>query len=264
MKTPGIAERLLAPSAFTPKTPWRAWPAFLISLLLAGILLIIALRAMTHSYWMLLQDQPDGLSQLGLPARETAQVLGLEVGAIISQLIFLGLLFLLSLWKGGRPAGVMALGRPPISFWKAGLICATATGALLSVDHAVHWVFPFPDWSEYWENELRIVSSSYWPLLFASAVLCAPLIEELWFRGFLFSAFIKSDYGLALTALLTGLLWTVLHIGYPLQTLAVIFIDSLVLSALIWKYGSVWLCIAVHALLNGAFLIQLSWYNYPG
>jgi len=85
--------------------------------------------------------------------------------------------------------------------------------------------------------------------LFLALLVSAPIVEELLFRGYFFSGWI-SKIGFWGTALLTSFLFSVMHLQYGWVALASVFAMGLVLTALRWKTGSVYPCVALHMILN--------------
>lgn len=93
-------------------------------------------------------------------------------------------------------------------------------------------------------------------LVFVALVILPPLIEELLFRGFLWSG-LKTKLPVIAAALVASLLFAAPHLqlgsGQPLLWAA--FIDTFILSmVLIYvrvKSGSLWAAIGLHALKNG-------------
>jgi len=93
-------------------------------------------------------------------------------------------------------------------------------------------------------------------LTFLSLVILPPLVEEIMFRGVLFSGLKRSRLGVVGAALLTSLLFAAPHLlessGSGLLWIAGIdtFVLSLVLCYLRQKTGRLWAGIGVHALKN--------------
>ncbi|MBW7906287.1 MAG: CPBP family intramembrane metalloprotease [Phycisphaerae bacterium] len=85
--------------------------------------------------------------------------------------------------------------------------------------------------------------------LFAQAVLVAPLVEELFFRGLLLEAALRylrrPGVAIATSAVLFGLV----HYGVPMSVLPLTAM-GLALGYLRVRYGSLGMCIAVHVLFN--------------
>jgi membrane protease YdiL (CAAX protease family) len=81
------------------------------------------------------------------------------------------------------------------------------------------------------------------------AVCVAPVVEELWFRGWLWTG-LRESWGLLPTALLTSVLWIAMHIGLPITTLAVLLPVAAVLAFARHLGQSVRAPIALHAIYN--------------
>ncbi|WP_323845665.1 type II CAAX endopeptidase family protein [Microbulbifer magnicolonia] len=82
-------------------------------------------------------------------------------------------------------------------------------------------------------------------------VMAAPLLEELVFRGYLFSAWRRTRLGFSGTLLLTSALFTLLHWGqYHWVQLGSIFVLALILGLAREKSGSVLLPMLLHLLNN--------------
>ncbi|HBO87188.1 MAG TPA: hypothetical protein DD620_00360 [Verrucomicrobia bacterium] len=89
----------------------------------------------------------------------------------------------------------------------------------------------------------------------ATAILIAPLYEEILFRGILFPKIIQKT-GLINALIITSLLFAALHFHIP--ALLPLFALSTLLSLVYWWSGSLWNCIVIHMLFNAgsiAFLI---------
>lgn len=78
----------------------------------------------------------------------------------------------------------------------------------------------------------------------------APLAEELFFRGFMFSG-LASRMGVWAAALVTGAVFGVIHLsGSPLLGVLVLSVFGVGLCLLYWKTGSLVPCLALHAAHN--------------
>jgi len=104
------------------------------------------------------------------------------------------------------------------------------------------------------ENDLIVESykTSVWPALFwINAVILAPVLEEIFFRGFIFVSFRRSKLKVAGTIVITSSIWTLLHIGqYDIYDLFSVFIFGLVLGMLRQKTDSLWSPVIVHSVYN--------------
>lgn len=89
-------------------------------------------------------------------------------------------------------------------------------------------------------------------------IICAPILEELIFRGYFFKAWRHTRLGLSGTLLLTSLLFTGLHAGqYGWSILAMLFTFSIILGLAREKSGSVWVPIIIHALNNSVAAVTV-------
>jgi membrane protease YdiL (CAAX protease family) len=92
-----------------------------------------------------------------------------------------------------------------------------------------------------------------------SVIFGAPLVEELVFRGGMFSALLKSGVGKIPTVLVTSLLWAVLHaFGDPPLFVFLIFGMGVLLGILLLRFGSLWVTIACHCVWNGLVMLTLT------
>lgn len=94
----------------------------------------------------------------------------------------------------------------------------------------------------------------------ALVIPAAALSEELFFRGFMFGTIRNMGLSLWPAALITSLVWALLHLaGGNLGVVAILAAFGLVLAWLYERSGSLWVPIAAHALNNTiAFLVLLS------
>ncbi len=82
------------------------------------------------------------------------------------------------------------------------------------------------------------------------AVVLAPIVEEVFFRGFVFTA-MRSKLNVAWAALISGVMFGAVHaFGSPWQFLVPLSLLGVVLCLIYWKTGSLYPCIALHALNN--------------
>jgi membrane protease YdiL (CAAX protease family) len=87
-----------------------------------------------------------------------------------------------------------------------------------------------------------------------TTIVIAPILEEFIFRGFLFSQ-LRITLGNWGAIILSSLAWTSLHFQYELKILFVLFVLGLFLGFLRWKYNSLFLVMALHAVNNLVALI---------
>lgn len=94
------------------------------------------------------------------------------------------------------------------------------------------------------------------PLLWVAMVVMAPLSEELFFRGFLFAGLRQSWFSDLGAILLTSLAWASSHLQNDDFDRAQMFLFGFLLGVVRVRTGSLWSCIAMHALLNLAATLQ--------
>jgi membrane protease YdiL (CAAX protease family) len=89
------------------------------------------------------------------------------------------------------------------------------------------------------------LSSPWW--LLAAGILVAPVVEELFFRGFVFAG-LRGRYGWPKAALVSSALFAVIH----LQPLAIppVFIMGTIFAILYQRSGSLWPAILMHLATN--------------
>ena len=100
------------------------------------------------------------------------------------------------------------------------------------------------------EEFIKLMQATPFVLNFLMVVIGAPIVEELLFRGFLFSQLKTTKLGINGSIILTSLIWTSIHLQYDLFLLIPIFLLGLFLGYLMHKYNSLYLVIIVHAVHN--------------
>ena len=113
------------------------------------------------------------------------------------------------------------------------------------------------------EEFIKLMQATPFVLNFLMVVIGAPIVEELLFRGFLFSQLKTTKLGINGSIILTSLIWTSIHLQYDLFLLIPIFLIGLLLGYLMHKYNSLYLVIIVHAVHNlQATLFVEFFYDY--
>ena len=175
----------------------------------------------------------------------SALVLG---GSVAAQLLATLLLLWATRWRHGRMADTLAL-RAPIGGTRTYLWAVPAFVVFGALSGAIlQWLSPEANLSDT-QVMLKLAQSQSWWLFGLVAVVGAPLYEELMFRGFLFSALARTSLGFIGTAIITSVLWALIH-GYSVQGVGAIFALGLALSAILWRTGSTRVTIACHSAYN--------------
>ena len=86
--------------------------------------------------------------------------------------------------------------------------------------------------------------------LFFALTLFAPLFEELFFRGFLFSGLEAVGARNWVPAVITAALWSMLHLQYDLYGIVSIFVMGLLLAAARRSTDSILPCLVMHSAAN--------------
>jgi membrane protease YdiL (CAAX protease family) len=111
-----------------------------------------------------------------------------------------------------------------------------------------------PDWM------IETYAAAQMPiLLWLTLIVAAPVGEELLFRGFLFPGLGRSRLGPIGAAIISSLLWACLHLQYDWYGISSIFLGGLVLAAARRSSGSLYPCIAMHAVMNLVATLELLW-----
>ncbi len=94
------------------------------------------------------------------------------------------------------------------------------------------------------------------PFLWLAFIVIAPIVEELFSRGFLFKGIERSKIGPAGAVLITSLLWSVMHIQYDVYSVISLFIGGLLLGLARVKSNSIYPPIVMHILQNTIAIIE--------
>jgi len=101
-------------------------------------------------------------------------------------------------------------------------------------------------------------TTDYFVSGFIVLVICAPILEEMFFRGFLFKGWQASKLGAVGAIILTSILFTVVHAQqYDISILAFLLIFSFILGIARYQSGSLYLPIYLHFLNNLYSTIEL-------
>ena len=87
-------------------------------------------------------------------------------------------------------------------------------------------------------------------ILWLALIVAAPLFEELFFRGFIYSGLSVSVTGPIGAIFITSLVWAIIHGQYDLYEISIIFFMGIILGTARWKTGSLLLPIGLHAFCN--------------
>ncbi len=154
--------------------------------------------------------------------------------------------------------------------WRTGVIAVIAAGASYYLITAVYASLLNLSGNDKLPKELG-VSSSTAALVGATVFVCviAPIVEEFFFRGFVFGALRQMrirvagrDLGTWVAAIITGILFGLAHTGSAsAQYLVPLGFLGFVLCLVRWRTGSLYPCMALHSINNSVALGygQLHW-----
>ncbi len=182
--------------------------------------------------------------------RIVALILG---GSLVAQAVATLLLLWSAKWRGGRAVDTLSLGKPigGSSAYLWAVPAFVVFGAVAGI--VVQWLSPKANLADT-QMMLKFAHSPIWWLLGLVAIVGAPIYEELTFRGFLFSALARTSLGVVGTAVITSVLWALIH-GYSVAGVSTIFMLGLALSAILWRTGSTRVTMACHAAYNSMAFI---------
>jgi hypothetical protein len=172
---------------------------------------------------------------------------------LATQVLSLAIVWLAA-GRDGRRGEVLRLGVPQPGWGVsllAGAIVVAATGALELFMAKGLGLDLFAD-TKWLAEGLR--SELWWGTALIAIVL-APIWEELTFRGFLLSALARTRLGYWPGAVISSGLWTLLHWGYSYPGLVSVFAAGLVLSWLMWRWGSMRAVVVAHGFANAVALV---------
>jgi uncharacterized protein len=239
---------------YLAQTPWRPWWAGFAAIVIVTVSFAMAAAA------LVLFTLTAGDGALHGP-RTPAHWSG-WAPLLVSQAAMAGGAVWLSGWFGGNRARTLALSDtvPPVRdlvVWFLGL-------AVVSFAYTVVIFLIRPEVVRAdLELFLPLARGSEWPVYALIIVMGAPLSEELLFRGFLQPALAQSRLGFIGASLVTTTAWTALHIQYSVFGLAEIFAVGLVFCWLLWRTGSLWSPIILHALYNGTQFVGMRFGLFP-
>ena len=239
----GLPPERVPPSAPEPvrEDGWLALPAWIpFAAMFAAVVAILVVGALVTGIYLVAEPDadtgttPDGLL-IGLTVVQDLLLIGAAVFAVMAVL---------------KRATPRMFGFRGVSFITAVKWMAAAYVGYWAFNVALLGVFGEPPEQDL-VRDLR-ETDDLAVLIGFGVLTCfvAPIAEEFFFRGFMFSA-LAGRIGVALAAIVTGAIFGVIHLpGAPLMGVAVLVAFGIALCLLYWKTGSLIPCMALHALNN--------------
>jgi len=146
--------------------------------------------------------------------------------------------------------------------WRHVVIGLGVLAAYWCASVAFFYLFPAYDQMPELIAEYRAVvgNPTAMALLWLSAVVTAPIAEEIIFRGFLMRGFGASRLGAMGAIALSSIVFAVVHVQYNLPTMTMVLGMGLVLGVMRWRSGSTTLAIMLHAAWNLAATLYMAWH----
>ncbi|MBN1590110.1 MAG: CPBP family intramembrane metalloprotease [Pirellulales bacterium] len=179
----------------------------------------------------------------------------LAIGMILSTPVAVGLIVLLIHVRRGIPVR-QYLALRPVSIGKL-LFWLAATGLFIVGEEVLSDATgndTVPKFMiEAWQT------AGWLPLLWLAVIVLAPLVEETFFRGFLFVGLRNSALGGAGAVLVTSGIWAVSHTQYDLFHMSIIFAVGLLFGIARIRSRSLYVPLAMHGLMNLVATVQVAW-----
>lgn len=241
-KTPPVAKR------------WGLWA----TLGLSAVIIFLSIFAQGFAIGVAIGIQSGGVS--GINEEEVAQSIAnngfyLSVGTIASA--WIGTLLIATcilLRKGISMKEYLAIKSLP---WKVYLRWSAVFLIFIFSWQGLNVLLeqPASDWMmETYQTAVSL------PLLWFTIIIAAPLIEELFFRGFLFEGLRDSWMGSIGAVLVTSIAWAAIHVQYEVFQMVMIGLLGVLMGIAKIKTRSLYITLAMHSLLNLIATVETSIY----
>lgn len=119
-------------------------------------------------------------------------------------------------------------------------------------------IFNRPDVPEWVEK--TYCSLDYKFLFFFALVICAPILEEVLYRGYILRAWMESKLDPTVAVVLLSVLWAATHLQYDLYDMFWVFVLGLFLAYARLRSGSLYPAIAIHSAWNLAAFLAMEYH----
>ena len=227
--------------------PWGFWATAALGV--AVLLSAVVLQALAAVPFIAVAENPAAIDELQTDAGYLATaMLVSSTGCTLIILLFV------VLRKGATVGGYLALRWPG---WRALLTWVVVAAVVVALLDIATNLLGREVVAEWWMDVYATVKE---PLFIGFAtVLAAPLFEEAFFRGFLFSGFSRSRLGATGTIIVTAALWALIHVQYGAYEIAQIFVLGLLLGVARHRTNSLIVPFVVHAAVNLTANIQVAY-----
>jgi membrane protease YdiL (CAAX protease family) len=228
-----------------PASPWGFWATIGLSMAVLGVFVAVQTAVAVPFVFLEMQRQP-AISPRTLATKLESNGLLLSLATLLSAPPCIGLVLLFAkLRKGisvGRYLGLNPVAKRAAFFWCLSLVLFMLFSDGLN-DLEGREMVP--------EQMTRAYQTAgFLPLLWIALILFAPVFEEVFFRGFLFTGIRHSRLGGAGAIVISALTWAGVHMQYDVYQISVIFAGGLLLGMARLRTDSVYLTMAMHMLWN--------------
>jgi beta-phosphoglucomutase len=243
-----VADPTSSPMAWTPPSrtlaqPYGFWATLGLALLIAGGILLTELAVVVVlELTMAATSYSDGLEAVPWAANGFLWAFA----TLITTPVAVGLVVMIAwLKRGFSVRDYLAL--RPVSSRRLFRWCIALLGFAIAAD-LTSYALQRPIVPEVMLEAYR--TAGWAPLFWIAVVVCAPIGEELFFRGFLFKGWVHSPLGGWGTVIITSFVWALVHQQYDVYGITVVFAAGLLLGYSRLRSGSLYPAIAMHALMN--------------
>ena len=228
-----------------PKGPWGFWATIGFSAAVtAAYLGVCIVIAVIFIFTAMAANPKADIEQIGETVSESGLLMAIA-GILTTPPVF-GLCVLFA-WCRKGPRVADYLGFRMVPAWQV-LVWMGILAAFLICSDSLTLLLGRPIVPESMVTAYR--TSVFPPLLFFAIIICAPLAEEIFYRGFMFEGLQATRLGPAGATIITSLLWAIVHLQYDWYGITSIFIGGLILGAARAKTRSIWLPMLMHAMQN--------------
>ena len=233
---------------------WGGLGTIIWSIVIAGLYLIVnGLTVIILAALNNVGSSPEEIMKIAAGLAENGYALSLASisSAIVTLLLILGII---KLRKKSNISNYLGL---KLTDFKTTGIWLIAVVVLVLVADVVISMLGYPVVPDFMFNIYDTRGSIF--VLVLGIVIAAPIIEEVFFRGFLIkglSATFIGEYG---AILISSLMWAAVHVQYDVYHLVIIFLLGIFLGVARVKSGSLFLVILLHSTVNLLSLIEVAY-----
>ena len=236
--------------ALSPIRPGHALGALLAFFVIAWLFQAIAVYGLGFARYLLFESsyKPDD------PLVSETE---LWIIFIFAQILLLILVLNKLSWQMPLMERALSLFRMQLTLAQSIMLTCSILALICGLSSAIHHFFPTGSANPFREE----LNSDAWLAVFFVYAICWPIVGEVCFRGFLLSALTSHGYSFLRSAIIVTSLWTLLGWDYAWQDVITSLVIGMTLCGVLWRFGSLWLCISLHALLNCSIMAAVKWYT---